>query len=134
MFTRICNFKYSSLLELLLAPLSFSFWIVANLLCCCLHLFDAIIELHPLKKKAFIKFLIGKSKWIVYVVKAYIFRGSYFVYVEEAFMTLNSKAWYKYMSPFCSLPLVCINLFFSIIYLYIEDLIFIVKHARPLGL
>lgn len=63
---------------------------MAKLLCSCLHLLDAIIELHPMNVKCSLT-LIGKSKWIVYVIKACIFCGSYFVYVEEAFMTLNSS-------------------------------------------
>ena len=46
-------------------------------------------------------FLIGEWKWIVYVIiKASLFHDVYFVYVMEEIITLNWKAWYKYMSPF----------------------------------
>ena len=41
------------------APLSFALWIVAKLLCSCLLLFDAIIDLHAMDKKLFNDFLVG---------------------------------------------------------------------------
>ena len=31
-------------------------------------------------------FLIGMWKWVVYVIKAYLLHGLYFVYVVEAFI------------------------------------------------
>ena len=51
----------------------------------------------------FHNFLIGKWKLIVYVLKAYLFHDLNFVYVVEAFITLNWKSQYKYVSPFSSL-------------------------------
>ena len=36
-------------------------------------MFDAIIKLHPINKKVFNDFFIGKWKWIVYVLNAYLF-------------------------------------------------------------
>ena len=50
-------------------------------------------------------FLIGKWKWISYVLKAYLFHNLNFVYVVKTFITLNQKSWYKYMSPFSSLSI-----------------------------
>jgi len=41
-----------------MAPLSFALHIMAKLLCLCLCLFDAIIELHAMMKKMFNGFLI----------------------------------------------------------------------------
>ena len=35
---------------------------------------------------------IGKWKWIIYIKRAYLFHDFYFVYVVEAFITLNLKA------------------------------------------
>ena len=41
-------------------PLSFVLWIVVELLCSCLCLFDVIVELHVMNRKTFNDFLIGK--------------------------------------------------------------------------
>jgi hypothetical protein len=41
-------------------PLSFALHIVAKLLCFCLYLFDAIVELHAMNEKLFNDFLIEK--------------------------------------------------------------------------
>ena len=41
------------------ALLSFVLWIVAKLMCSCLCLFDAIVELHTMNVKEFNDFLIG---------------------------------------------------------------------------
>ena len=49
-------------------------------------------ELNPMDIKNFNEFLIGDWKWIVFVITAYLFHDSYFIYVEEAFITLNWKA------------------------------------------
>ena len=36
--------------------------------------------------------LVGKWKWIIYVIKTYLFHDSYFVYVAEAIIALMEKA------------------------------------------
>lgn len=77
-----------------------------KLLCSCLCVFDVVVELHAMDEKMFNDFLIGKWKWFLYVIKAYLINALYFVYVVEAFITLNWKAWYKYMSLFSSMSLV----------------------------
>ena len=57
-------------------------------------------------------------KCILYLIDAYLNQGLHFVYVVEAFITLHWKAKYKYMSPFSSMPLVHLHLFFSIKFSY----------------
>ena len=42
-------------------------------------------ELHPIHEKVFNDFVIGKWKWIVYVLKAFLFMIGNFVYVMKAF-------------------------------------------------
>ena len=37
----------------------------------------------------FNEFLIGKVKWSSYVIKAYLIHDLYFIYVVDAFITLN---------------------------------------------
>ena len=59
--------------------------------------------------------VLGFAKvWIVHMLKASIFHDSYFVYIVETFVTLNQESSYKYISPFSTLPLQTIHLFFSI--------------------
>jgi len=54
----------------LVGSLEFVLWIVAKLLCTCLCLFDAIVELHPIiDDKIFNTFFFEKQKWILYVIK-----------------------------------------------------------------
>jgi hypothetical protein len=74
-------------LECSWVPLSFSLWIVDKLLCSCLCLLDAIIDLHAMDEKIFNDFFIGKGKWVLYVINLISFL--YFVYVVEAFITLH---------------------------------------------
>ena len=57
-----------------------------------------------------------------------------FVYVVEAFITLNWKDYYKHKSPFSSLLLVCRHLLFSIEFSYMRGFYFTVTHACHLGL
>ena len=96
---------------------------------------DAITELHPMDEKMFNDFFIGKWKRFLYVIEAYLIHDFHFVNVVEAFITLNWKAQYKYISPFSSMPLVCINLFFSINFLYYvyKGFSFIVTHTCHFG-
>ena len=72
--------------------MSFALQFVAKLLCSCLHLFDVVIELHPVDENMFNDFLIGKWMWIEYVIKACLLHDMYYVYVVEAFITLHWKA------------------------------------------
>ena len=53
------------------APLSSALLIEANLLCSCLCLFDAIVELHAMLEVVH-DFLITKWTWILHVIKAYL--------------------------------------------------------------
>ena len=89
----------------------------------CLCVFDAIIELHIMDEKMFNDFLIGRWKWIVYVIRVYLIHDLAFWICSE-FIKLNWKARYKYMSPF-SMPLVHMHLFFSFLinFAYIWSLI-----------
>ena len=72
------------LLEHSWAPLSFSLWIVAKLLCSCLCVFVAINDLHAMDKKMF---NIWKVKFYFISNKAYLIHD--FAYEVEAFITLN---------------------------------------------
>ena len=72
-----------------MGSLSFALWNVAKFLCSCLCLFDAIVVLHVVYEKMFNDFLIAHGKWILYVIKVYIIHDLNFVYVVEAFITLN---------------------------------------------
>jgi hypothetical protein len=54
-------------------------------------LFDAIVELYVMDNKMSIDFLIRKWAYILRVIKAYLIHDLYFVYVVEAFITLNWK-------------------------------------------
>ena len=56
-------------------------------------------ELYPMEEKMFNDFLIDNGKRIIHVIKVYLFHDLYFVYVVEAFITLNCKL-SKYMNPF----------------------------------
>ena len=49
-------------------------------------------ELYPMDETMFNDFLFAKWKWIVYVIETYLFHKFNFVYVGEAFITLNWKA------------------------------------------
>ena len=69
-----------------------------------------VVGSHSYEWKMLNDFLIGKWKWITYVIKAYVFHDLYFVYVVEAFIIFIWKALYKYMSLFSSLVLVHIYL------------------------
>ena len=77
------------LLECSWAPLSYSLPIVAKLLYCCLCLFDAIIKVHVVYEKMFNENIIGKWKWISYVIKVYFIHDLYLVYIVETFIILN---------------------------------------------
>ena len=67
-------------------------WMSPKLLCYCLCLFDAIVELYALDRKMFIDFLIGKWKWIEYEMKAYLIHALYFAHVVvKTLITLNWK-------------------------------------------
>ena len=52
-----------------------------------------------MEEKMFNDFLIDNGKRIIHVIKVYLFHDLYFVYVVEAFITLNCKL-SKYMNPF----------------------------------
>jgi hypothetical protein len=56
------NFKFYKLevLEVFMSSIELSLWMVANIVCSCLCLFDAIIELHAMDEETFNDFLIGK--------------------------------------------------------------------------
>ena len=82
-------------------------------------------------ERMFNDFLVGKWKWVLYVIKAYLIHDLCFVHVVEAFITLNWRALYKYINPFSNMPVVHIQLFFSINFLYAGDY-FIVTHAHIL--
>ena len=69
-----------------------------------LYLFDAIVELHAMNVKMLNDFLIGRWKWISYVIEVYLNHDLFFVHVVKAFITLNWKNWYKSMSPYSSKP------------------------------
>jgi hypothetical protein len=53
---RVCiwvvGFTSWRLLECSLAPLSFPLWIVVKLLCSCLYLLDAIVEVHAINNNS----------------------------------------------------------------------------------
>jgi len=93
------------------APLCFALWIAAKLLCSFLCMLDTIVGLHATSEKMFNDFLIGKWKWILYVINEYLIQNLYFVYVVEAFIIWHWKAYYKYLSPFPSVPLVIYTCF-----------------------
>ena len=69
------------------------------------------------------------SHWKVKVVsiriKDYALNVAYFVYVVEAFITLNWKAWYNYTIPFSSMPLVCIHFYFILFLFYVVKLSYV---------
>ena len=46
-------------------------------------------ELYVVDENLFNDFLIGKRKWISYVIKAYLIYDIYLVYIVEAFVTKN---------------------------------------------
>ena len=69
-------------------PLRFAFWTVAKLMCSCLCLFDAIIELHVMDESIFNEFLIRKRMWILHVIYAYLI-NDLCEYVVRAFIKLN---------------------------------------------
>ena len=75
-------------LECSWASLSFALYIVAKLLCFCLCLFDASVELHLMDENMFNDLLIRKWKWISHVIKAYTIHD---LYVVEAFITSHLK-------------------------------------------
>ena len=56
------------------ASFSFSMWIMPRLLCSCPCLLDVIFELHVMNETMFNDFLIGKWKWILYVVTSHLFQ------------------------------------------------------------
>ena len=120
------------LLECSWTPLSFDLQIVVQLLCSCLYLIDAIIELHATNEKKFNEFLIGKWKWVLYVIKAYLIHDLYVVHVVKEIITLNLKLKYKYTSLFSSMPLVRIHFFLYKILVYWR-FHFIVAHVHHLG-
>ena len=68
------------------------------------------------------------------MIKAYLFCDLYFIYVVEAFITLNYKSSLK-RNEFISYHDISIYVFvFSINLLQYEGFNFIVTHACPLGL
>ena len=69
-------------------------------------------------KIVFNDFLIRGWTYNLHVIKAHVIHRLYYVYVVELIITLNWKAEYIYMSPFSSMPLVAINLFFSTNFVY----------------
>ena len=72
-----------------MGSLSYALWIMAKLLYSCLCLFYAIIESHVIDEKMFNDFLIGKWKWILLVIKAYLIHDFHIIYVLEVFIILN---------------------------------------------
>ena len=75
---------------------------MAKVLCSCLCLFDAIGELHAMDERSTMTLSL-KVRVDLYVMKAYFNYDLYFVYVVEAFITLNCKDYYKYMSPYSAM-------------------------------
>ena len=63
-----------------------------KLLCSCPCLIDAFVKLHAMDEKISNDFLIGMSKWITHVIKAYLIHELYTINVVEAFITLNWKS------------------------------------------
>ena len=61
----------------------FELWLVVVLY---LYLFYTIIELHDMDAS---DFSIRSRNWIVWVMNIYLVDDIYFVYVEEAFITLT---------------------------------------------
>ena len=86
------------------------------LLCSYLCLFDTIIELHATNeknkkiKKCSMTFSLVSN--MDFTCNKGIIKFLYFVYVVEAFITLNWEARYKYTSPFSSLLLVHMHLLY----------------------
>ena len=64
-------------------PLDFALRIMAKLLCSCLCLFDAIVELHVVDEKMIFD--------VIYIYIYILMHCFYFVIVVEAFITLNCK-------------------------------------------
>ena len=54
-----------------MGSLEFCSPVLGKLLCSCLCFYDAVVELQTMNGKIFNDFLIGKSKWILYVIKAF---------------------------------------------------------------
>ena len=48
-------------------------------------------ELNPKDEKLIYNYLIGKWKWIIYVMKAYLFHDFSFCICTKAFITTNKK-------------------------------------------
>ena len=72
-------------------------------------------ELYLLDEKIFYDLFVGKWKWILYIIRAYLFHDLYYVYVVETFITVKWETQHKSMSnPFSSLSLAFIHLFLSI--------------------
>ena len=69
-------------------------------------------------KRMFNDFLIREWTCILHVIKAQVIYHLHFVYIVKAIITLNWKAHFIYMSPFSSMPLMCIHLFFSTTFVY----------------
>ena len=63
------------------------------------------------EKKMLNDFLIREWTWILHVIRTYLIHELYFIYVVEAFIILNWKTLYKYISPFSRLLLLCIHLY-----------------------
>jgi hypothetical protein len=88
-------------------------------------------ELCPLDEKNVQWVSFCKLNMDVYIIKTYLIHKNYFVYVGEAFITLNWKAPCKYMSLFCRLFLVIIHwFFFNLFFICREEVCF---HAYRLG-
>ena len=97
----------------LMSFLEFCAWIVAKFLCSCLYLFDTIVQLHAIDGNHSITLSLESERNLM-CNKANLIHDFCYVYVVEAFITLNRKAWYKHTSPFPNMPLVRTCLFSSV--------------------
>ena len=108
-------------LECSWSPLTFTIQIVVEFI---MLLSYAITKLHAMDAKMSKNFLMGKWKWILYVINAQVF---FLVYVMKAFITLNQKYQYKYLSSFSSTSTHTFPLYKLLVY---RSFNFIVMHAR----
>jgi hypothetical protein len=102
-------------------PYSFSSQMKAKILTSCLYLFDAIVELHAMDENCSMTGALESESESV--IKSLFHSWYIFVYLVEASITSNQRAQYIYMTPFSSILLVYIHLFFYTNLLYLGVLI-----------
>ena len=94
------------------APLSFVLWIVVKFLCSCLCLLDAIVQIHAIDKKNDQRLSYWKMKENIKCNKFFFDSRLLCCVCSGGYITLHRKFNIKHMSPFYSLSLIRIHLFF----------------------